>query len=284
MAVFTNQATLSYNNIVTNSNVATGQLLEVLSATKTPLVDTYSTNDKVTYVVSIINSGSTAVTGVTVNDDLGAYTVGTTTYYPLTYIDGSIQYYVNGVLQADPAVTAGPPLAISGISIPAGGNATIIYETAVNEYAPLALESSIQNNATVTGTGITTPAVASATVNAASEPDLAISKSVSPSTVTENSRLTYTFIIQNYGNTAADAGDNAIITDTFDPLLTDLAVAFNGTTWAEGTNYTYNETTGAFETIVGQITVPAATFTQDPSTGIITTEPGVSTLTITGTV
>lgn len=284
MAVFTNQATLSYNNTVTNSNIATGQILEVLSVTKTPLVEIYSANDKVTYVVSIINSGNTAVTGVTLNDNLGAYSVGTGTYYPLTYVDTSVQYYVNGVLQADPAVTAGPPMTISGISIPAGGNATIIYETTVNEYAPLELESSIQNNATVTGTGITTPAVASATVNASSEPDLAISKSVSPSTVTENSRLTYTFIIQNYGNTAADAGDNAIITDTFDPLLTDLAVTFNGTTWAEGTNYTYNETTGSFESITGQITVPAATYTQDPDTGIITIDPGVSTLTITGTV
>ena len=32
MASFTNQATLTYNGLVTNSNVASGELLEVLSA------------------------------------------------------------------------------------------------------------------------------------------------------------------------------------------------------------------------------------------------------------
>ncbi len=284
MAVFTNQATLSYNNTVTNSNVATGQILDVLSVTKTPLVDNYLSNDRITYVVSIVNSGNTPVTGITVDDDLGAYTLETATYYPLNYIDGSVQYYVNGALQADPTVTAGPPMTISGITIPAGGNATIIYEARVTEFAPLAAQTAIVNNAAVNGAGITTPVLASATVTASSEPDLAISKSVSPTTVTENSRLTYTFIIQNYGNVEADAGDNAVITDTFDPRLTDLAVSFNGTPWAEGTNYTYDENTGLFTTTAGQITVPAATYTQDETTGVLTTDPGVSTLTVTGTV
>ena len=32
MAIFTNQASLSYNDVTVNSNVATGELLEVLSA------------------------------------------------------------------------------------------------------------------------------------------------------------------------------------------------------------------------------------------------------------
>ena len=109
MAVFTNQATLSYNNTVTNSNVATGQILDVLSVTKTPLVDNYLSNDRITYVVSIVNSGNTPVTGITVDDDLGAYTLETTTYYPLNYIDGSVQYYVNGALQADPTVATRYP-------------------------------------------------------------------------------------------------------------------------------------------------------------------------------
>lgn len=34
MATFTNQAQLSYNGIITNSNIATGQIIEVLSVTK----------------------------------------------------------------------------------------------------------------------------------------------------------------------------------------------------------------------------------------------------------
>ena len=42
MAIFTNQATLSYNNTVTTSNITTGELLEVLSVTKTALSGTYT--------------------------------------------------------------------------------------------------------------------------------------------------------------------------------------------------------------------------------------------------
>ena len=41
MARFTNQAQLRYGNAVTNSNVAVGEILEVLSATKTAVKTTY---------------------------------------------------------------------------------------------------------------------------------------------------------------------------------------------------------------------------------------------------
>ena len=79
MAIFTNQAQLRYGNAVANSNVAVGEILEVLAATKTAVRKTYGQNDRVTYVVSIVNSGNTAMTGLTVADDLGAYAFGTDT-------------------------------------------------------------------------------------------------------------------------------------------------------------------------------------------------------------
>ena len=56
MAIFTNQAQLRYGNAVANSNVAVGEILEVLAATKTAVRKTYGQNDRVTYVVSIVNS------------------------------------------------------------------------------------------------------------------------------------------------------------------------------------------------------------------------------------
>ena len=117
-----------------------------------------------------------------------------------------------------------------------------------------------------------------------SEPILTITKSVSPVPVTENGTLTYTFLIQNAGSAPADIGTDAVIVDTFNPLLSNLAVSFNGTAWAETTNYTYDETTGVFTTIAGQITVPAATYTQNPVTGVWTADPGVSTLVVKGTI
>ena len=72
MATFTNQATLRYNGNVVNSNITTGELLEVLSATKTAVIDTYTQGSDITYVINIVNSGSITFTGISVNDDLGA--------------------------------------------------------------------------------------------------------------------------------------------------------------------------------------------------------------------
>ncbi len=284
MAIFTNQATLTYNDVVRSSNVATGELLEVLSATKRAVRDQYGDGDRITYVVSILNSGATAITGLTLNDDLGAYSFNGETLYPLSYRDDSLLYYVNGVPQADPTVTAGPPLTVSGISVPALGNATIVYEVSTTQFAPLGVDASITNTATVIGSGITTPAAASETVTALSGADLMINKSISPTTVSENSRVTYTFTIQNYGNTAAVATDNATLTDIFDPILTDLVVSFNTNTWSEGVNYTYDEATGSFVTLPSEITVPAATYVQDSESGVWTAVPGVSVLTVTGTI
>ena len=97
MAIFTNQAQLRYGNAVANSNVAVGEILEVLAATKTAVRKTYGQNDRVTYVVSIVNSGNTAMTGLTVADDLGAYAFGTDTLVPLTYVADTLRYYSNGI-------------------------------------------------------------------------------------------------------------------------------------------------------------------------------------------
>ncbi|MBQ8333453.1 MAG: hypothetical protein IJX93_06745, partial [Clostridia bacterium] len=114
------------------------------------------------------------------------------------------------------------------------------------------------------------------------EPNLTITKSLCPNTVTGCGQLTYTFIIQNTGNTEADADANVIITDDFDPAFAAIMVTFNGDAWTEGTDYTYNIETGEFATVAGRITVPAATFTQD-ETGAWVVNPGVSVLTVTGT-
>lgn len=284
MATFTNQATLTYNGVSTDSNIITGQLLEVLSATKTAVVSDYSSYDDVTYVISIINSGNIAFTGLTVTDDLGAYDFNGTEVTPLTYNTGSVRYYINGELQATPTVTAGPPLVISGINVPAGGNALIIYEAEANQYAPLDTGAIITNTAVIDGGGVTTPLTASETVSVQDGAVLTINKALSPLTVTENGQLTYTFTIQNSGNTPAVATDNVTLTDTFEPILNPISVTFNGTAWTEPINYTYDPSTGVFSTVPGQITVPAATYTQDPVTGAWRITPGVSTLVVTGTV
>ena len=284
MAQFTNRATLRIGDTQINSNVAVGEIVEVLTASKTAVVDTYGRFDSISYVVSIINSGENAVTGINVVDNLGEYTDGENTFVPLDYLEGSLLYYVNGVLQPDPAVSATSPLTITGLSLPAGSNALIIYNVRAGEFAPLDVGASITNRVTVEGGGIATPIIAEETVTARSEPELSITKSISPIPVSDNGRLTYTFTIQNSGNTPAVATDDIVLTDLFDPLLTNLAVSYNGVVWAEGVNYTYDEQSGLFETAASQITVPAASYTRDPDTGAVILTPGVSVLTVTGTV
>ena len=283
MAFFTNQAQLRYGNEITNSNITVGEIQEVLTVTKTAVKETYRQGGTVTYIISIVNAGTAEYTGLTLSDDLGTYAFGTTTRTPLDYSAGTIRYYQNGVLQTAPTVEAGPPLTITGVNVPAGGNATIVYETRLNAYAPLQLEAEITNVVTVSGTcvsGIT----ASETVSAVAEPVLSITKSVSPVPVTECGRLTYTFVIQNTGNVPADSTTEVSVTDTFDPVLRNLTVTFNGSTWTEGEDYTYDKTTGTFATGAGKVTVPAATFTVNETTGEWSSNPGFSTLTITGTV
>lgn len=278
MATFFNQATLSYGDNVTNSNITTGEVVTGLTLTKTAASANYGDGDGITYVITLVNATGTDRSDVTVSDNLGLYTLGTTTLVPLTYVDGSVLYYQNGVLQAAPTVTVGTELVFSGITVPAGGNVTIVYEATANNFAPLAAGSSITNTAT-SGEVIDT-----ATVAVREVAELTIAKAICPAVVSDNGQITYTFVIQNSGNLEAGADDNVTVTDTFNPILSNITVTLDGVTLNEGTGYTYDETTGAFSTVPGVITVPAATYTQDPTTGVIATTPGVAVLTVSGTI
>ncbi len=279
MATFTNRATLSYNGVSIDSNTVTGTINETLLLTKNALIDEYSRGDNIVYVINLVNSGAAAFTDLTFTDSLG----GGGASAPLEYVDGSLQYYVNGVLQ--PALTVADTnlLTVTGINAPAGSNITIIYAARVTDFAPLDEGSSIDNTVTVTGDGIINPVTATETVTVIEAPDLTITKGLSPTTVIENGTITYTFVIQNYGNTPAVATDDVVVTDLFDPILRNISVSLDGDVWTSPENYNYNAVTGLFETVAGQITVPAATYTQNPD-GSVEIVPGSVTLTVTGTV
>ncbi len=284
MAQFTNQATLSYGDTVTNSNIAVGEVLEVLSATKTAVNGVYGQNDTITYIISLINSGSFALNNLTVTDNLGTYDFGNGTLTPLVYTAGTVRYYQNGVLASAPTTTVNTnQVVFSGINVPANGNVMLVYEVSLNNLAPLNESATITNTATVSGSGIT-PVVATETVTSESSPRLSITKSISPVPVADGDTVTYTFIIQNTGNVPLVATDDAVITDLFNPILTNVQASFNGVAWTEGTEYNYNTATGLFESVPSAITVPQASYTQDPVTGVVSITPGTSTLVVTGTI
>ena len=285
MATFYNQATLSYGGNVVNSNTTEAELLSGLELTKTAITANYTAGSNVVYAITLNNMGSVVYNDLTVTDDLGEYLLpGGTTAVPLTYVADSLLYYLNGVLQATPTVTAVGNLTIEGIDLPANSTATFIYEARANEFAPTAAGSAITNTATTNGGVGIGEITASATVTVYEAPALTIAKAVCPAVLNDNDQLTYTIIVQNLGNTPIVATDGVIIGDVFNPVLSDLTVTLNGTELALGTGYTYNAATGEFATVDGIITVPAATYVQDPTTGTITTTPGVAVLTVTGRV
>ena len=182
----------------------------------------------------------------------------------------------------EPTATPEPPLVITVPNVPANGSIMLVYEAEVTAYAPLGTDGSITNTANVTDGNLEVSA--SETVSTEDRAVLTISKALCPAVVTGNGQITYTFVIENTGNTEASEAERIVLTDTFDPILKNIAVTFNGTAWTAGTQYTYTETTGVFATLPGQITVPAATYTQDPVTGAWAVTPGVSELIVTGTV
>ena len=269
--------------MTTASNTVTGELIGALTLEKTALAGSYAAGDSITYTISLVNSGSTALEGLTLTDDLGSFSSGGAELQPLTYVDGTAALFINGLPQAAPSVNADDGLVFTGVSVPAGGNALIIYETEVNSYAPLSAGSVIENTVTASGAQLQNPVSASESVAVSSEPQLSVIKSMYPLTVLENGTLTYTFVIENAGNAPAAAGDALSLGDTFSPILTELSVSLDGAPLASPADYAYNAVTGEFSTVPGVITAPAAVFTR-ASDGSVGVTPGRTTLTVSGRV
>ena len=282
MPIFTNQATLSYGCTITNSNVTEGELLRNLTITKTAVPTDYSRGEAVTYIVTLAGNG-VAYTGVQVTDNLGN-ALQIPGGAPLEYVAGSILYYVNGVLQPAPTVTVGDGVSFSGIDIPMNGTVTLVYAARVTCCAPLSEGSTIVNTVTATATGLADEVTATAEVTVRSESALTLAKAICPDAFTSNDQITYTLILQNSGNKAVVATDNVVISDVFTPALRNITVTLNGVLLTEGVDYLYNEATGEFSTTEGAITVPAATFEQSEENCIVTVTPGVSVLTVKGTI
>lgn len=284
MAIFNNQAQLSYDTTTLNSNIAVGEIRTALTIEKNVLSGlTYGMGDTVVYQVTISNAGGAAISGLRMKDSLGSYVFDAQTLYPLTYQTGSVQLYLNGVLQAAPTVSDTQPLTVTCLTIPANGTVQLIYRATVNQYAPLATGGQIRNVVSLTGCALAETLIATETITAESGPSLIIAKSMVPVPVMENGTLTYTFVILNTGNTAATAADLVTVNDLFSPILHDITVSLDGAYWSTPAQYTYNEATGQFNTVPGQITVPAATYTQNASTGVWSMTPGSVTLLVSGT-
>ena len=280
MAIITNQANLTYTYGTTTatvvSNVAETERNAGLSAEKRALESAYREGTTLTYLISLKNLGAAAVEILVIADDLGAYTPAgaAAPVMPLTF-SGNATLYVDGAFSEELA----PVETENGVqftipSVPAGADALLVYQAAVNGFAPLAPGSAITNTATVGDE----PLTVSATVPVADYADVSIEKEMSPNPITDGDTMTVTFTIENRGN--ADATDLQL-TDDFPLALSDVSVTVNGApmTAFSFENNTLNLPSGTQTTM----SVPAATFTQD-ETGATSVTPGVLTVVMTGTV
>ena len=284
--VITNQATINYNNgraaAIARSNVATALLQGSLDIEKTSLATAYRVGNDLTYMISLRNTSGSALNDVSVTDDLGTYIPeGGTAATPLTYI-GPAQLYVGGVFVStiEPTATAADSVSFNVPSIPAGGNAQILYAVNVNGNASGAIGSNITNTASASGAGVTEPVTDSLTIPADEYSDVRIIKTMTPNPVTDGGVLTLNFDILNYGN--QDAG-NVVFSDTFDPELTDITVSVNGAP-VNTTDYTY---TGGTLTIPAPgsnyvLDVPAAQYSQNGAGGEYNRSPGTANIVVTG--
>ena len=284
MAIITNQANLTYTYGTTTasvlSNIASTELASPLTAEKRALENAYRLNTDLTYIISLNNESESALTNLPVLDNLGSYTPegATSPVLPLTYT-GPAALYLNGVFSEEltPAVQEDGVL-FTIPEIPAGANALLLYKATVNGFAPLAPGSEIENAATI---GQTDPVTVSATVPVASYADVSITKEMTPDPVTDGAAMTVTFTIEHRGNEAAT---DLLLVDDFPLTLSDASVTVNG---APVTDFTFENqrlTVPAAGSTQTTLTVPAATFSQDPASGAVTVVPGVLTVVMTGTV
>ena len=284
--IITNQASVAYryNNRTASavSNIATAVLNEPLSVEKVSLESVYREGDDITYVVTVTNGGTSALTGISVTDDLGTYTIGGGTATPLTYVGPAI-YFVDGVYAGNLTPTVGADgISFAIATLGTDSTVQIIYKAVANDTAPLVQGSQITNTVTTTATGSNTPVSDSNTVTVDSYADVTITKTMSPSGVVDGDALTYTFVVSNFGNAEAT---EIVLTDAFDPAPESITVQLNGTI-VPATDYTYENgvLTLPISPASTVLTLPPATITQDTTTGVVSIEPSTLTVTVTGVI
>lgn len=290
MAEITNKASLAYNSgTVTHSiesNTAKVVLQGPMVITKHSLESAYRIGDTLTYNILVSNTSDTALSGLTIKDDLGTYTYKEgVVVTPLTYLDIAQKYEnevnegsITGTIAADKhSVT------FSVGALAAKTTVLIQYKVKTNEFAGATVgTSTIKNTATATATSIATPVTAEHTLSVDSYAEMTIDKTMSPNPVVDGGILSYLFELRNYGTIDATS---VVLSDTFAPAptISTGGVLLNNTTTD---NYDY---TGSVFTLpdptaepVVPITVPKATFEVNTTTGEIVRIPGITTVKVMG--
>lgn len=279
MAEFYNQAALSFAEGTVLSNEIHGEIIDKVEMTKDSLAKCYKIGDNIAYIVQIINNTENDYSALTLSDNLGK----NSTSAPLKYVPGSVRYYINGELQ--PAITpkSTNPLIFDGISLPAKGVTTVAYDMVVNELADAVEDGEITTISTLSHSAFCRFIIAKNKIELCKEPILSIVKNACPLSVTEGDYINYSFTVLNHGFSEAGEEEKIVLSDLFNPRLSNISVSYNGNPWTKGKDFDYSETTGSFKT-KALITVPAASFQIESATSKRVLKPGSSMIIIRGKV
>lgn len=284
--LISNQASLSFRNQTLLSNTVEGSLTPVFSYEKSAAATGYRSGSILTYQCVASNTGDTAVSGVTLTDNLGRYDW---TYllwrFPLQYVYGSAVLTLidsTGVRSGTVDVDFSFDGMIFTFDIPARTTAWLTYNAQVTPYANLTLGATIVNTAVLAPPAPYASLTDSYTLPVEAYTDLRIAKQLSPNPAIQGQPLTITLNLSNYGNTAVSSQDAATVSDRISPLLTNLTVTGGSAPWTQGVQYSYDPVTGLFQTLPGAFSLAAATFTQS-TFGVWQADPSSFAIVITGT-
>lgn len=282
-----NQASVQYDYAgsqtpsTANSNTTTTTLLDEYSllATKDALTGSFRPGENVAYVFRVVNNGRGDLYNVTVTDDMGGAPGGAAA---LTYLAGSARAYINcgAAVSLTPTTTGGSMQFTLPNPLTPGSCAVIVYMTRVNGALSTAVNS-ITNTAAVSANGgsatgqVVNAVEPSATITREAFANLSIYKMADKANVVSGDALTYTFTLTNTGTEEAN---NVILTDDFPANFTvnTVSVTTNGVT----VNYPASE----YDVENNRITLPNATGTAISVPGSTNAGPGITTITIVGTV
>lgn len=267
-----------------SSNIAVTTMQEAVSVSKTSLSESYFQSSEIPFIIEITNNGFEEIKNLTVQDNLGSYTLKQSIcgskFTPLTYIGPSLLYIAGKFSSNLTPTTLQNKIEFKIESIPAKSTALIIYKTTTNEFSPLALDSEITNTVTVTSENLSNIKEASSTVKVKNSADIKIIKNMSPNPVLAGEKITYSFSLYNYGNTEAT---NVVLTDTLSPFPSNISVKLDSND-LQTTHFSYidgNLTIPSANSDLS-ISIPAAKFIQNNITGLISVKPGITTITVSG--
>lgn len=291
MTEFTNQAFVSYGeNQVAVSNIVAGTLINPVSMAMHAGDHHYRTGEIIPIVITIRNRSSQTYEDMQVWDKRGQYTPAGAAenaegkVFPTEYVNGSLQLYINGERQPGPQIRSAGYLLVMGLTIPPHSDIVLMYQMRVTAYAPVGgVDDRITSTAWIEGDGLLDTPTATETIYYDPSPLITVTKSVMPREVIRDQPMAYTFTIYNYGASVVNKEKPLILTDKFTPRLNITGVYVGHTALERNVGYTY-DAMGNFATKPNVLSVPAATFTYNAKTHLYSVMPGMTIVTVNGTI